>query len=247
VIQLRDIMTTEVLTTSAERPVAEVTSMMVKARVGSAVVMQGSWLAGILTERDVLRAAASGSDLTKSPVSEWMTRNPITATANMTIGEAAEVMLTNGFRHLPIVEAANSKVWSASVTSWPLASAVARTSCRSWSGAVGADARRPAVRPRRSCIQRDHSNAGTAIHSPMGCGNAFSSSSELMEETAEKVTSTCPGLLIVADDGECSRWIRHRWPGRPVRTMTVAWSTSTRRTSVGWPGELHPRFPQIPA
>jgi CBS domain-containing protein len=104
VIQLRDIMTTEVLTTSADRPVAEVTSMMVKIRVGSAVVMQGSWLAGILTERDVLRAAASGSDLTKSPVSEWMTRNPITATPDTTIGEAAEVMLSNGFRHLPVVE-----------------------------------------------------------------------------------------------------------------------------------------------
>jgi CBS domain-containing protein len=104
VIQLRDIMTTEVLTTPAERPVAEVTSMTVKARVGSAVVMQGSWLAGILTERDVLRAAASGSDLTKSPVSEWMTRNPITATPDTTIGEAAEVMLANGFRHLPVVE-----------------------------------------------------------------------------------------------------------------------------------------------
>ncbi len=103
-IQLRDIMTTEVLTTSAERPVAEVTSMMVKIRVGSAVVMQGSWLAGILTERDVLRAAASGSDLTKSPVSEWMTRNPITATLDTTVGEAADVMLANGFRHLPVVE-----------------------------------------------------------------------------------------------------------------------------------------------
>jgi CBS domain-containing protein len=104
VIQLRDIMTTEVLTTSAEHSIAEVTSRMVKARVGSAVVMEGSWLAGILTERDVLRAAASGTDLTKSPVSEWMSRNPITATSEMTIGEAADVMLTNGFRHLPVVE-----------------------------------------------------------------------------------------------------------------------------------------------
>ena len=53
--QLRDIMTTEVVTTSAERPVAEVTAMMVKARMGSAIVLQGSWIAGILTERDVLR------------------------------------------------------------------------------------------------------------------------------------------------------------------------------------------------
>jgi CBS domain-containing protein len=104
VAQLRDIMTTKVLTTSAERPVAEVTALMVKARVGSAVVLQGSWLAGILTERDVLRAAASGSDLTESPVSEWMTRNPITTTPDTTVGEAADVMLTNGFRHLPVVE-----------------------------------------------------------------------------------------------------------------------------------------------
>jgi CBS domain-containing protein len=104
VAQLRDIMTTEVFITSAERPIAEVTSMMVKARVGSAVVMQDSWLAGILTERDVLRAAASGLDLTKSPVSEWMTRDPITATPDATTEEAADVMLTNGFRHLPVLE-----------------------------------------------------------------------------------------------------------------------------------------------
>ena len=108
-IQLRDIVTTEVLTTSADRSVAEVTSRMVKIRVGSAVVMEGSWLAGILTERDVLRAAASGSDLTKSPVSQWMTRNPKTATSEMTVGEAADVMLTNGFRHLPVVEGRDLK------------------------------------------------------------------------------------------------------------------------------------------
>ena len=105
--QLRDIMTTKVLTTSAERPVAEVTAMMVKARVGSAVVLQGSWLAGILTERDVLRAAASRSDLTTSPVSQWMTRDPVTATPDMTSEEAAHLMLANGFRHLPVLEGRN--------------------------------------------------------------------------------------------------------------------------------------------
>jgi CBS domain-containing protein len=104
VVLLRDIMTSKVLTTSAERPVAEVTDMMVKARVGSAVVLQGSWLAGILTERDVLRAAASRSDLTTSPVAQWMTRDPVTATPATTAEEAAQLMLTNGFRHLPVLD-----------------------------------------------------------------------------------------------------------------------------------------------
>ena len=107
--QLRDIMTTKVVTTSADRPVAEVTAMMVKARVGSAVVLQGSWLAGILTERDVLRAAASRSDLTTSPVSQWMTRDPVTATPDTTAEEAAHLMLTNGFRHLPVLEGRSLK------------------------------------------------------------------------------------------------------------------------------------------
>jgi CBS domain-containing protein len=109
VARLRDIMTTKVLTTSAERSVAEVTGMMVKARVGSAVVLQGSWLAGILTERDVLRAAASGSDLTTSPVSQWMTRDPVTATPDTTAEEAAHLMLRNGFRHLPVLEGRSLK------------------------------------------------------------------------------------------------------------------------------------------
>ena len=102
--QLRDIMTTKVVTTSADRPVAEVTGMMVNARVGSAIVLQGSWLAGILTERDVLRAAASRSDLTVSPVSRWMTRDPVTAAPDTTTEEAARLMLTNGFRHLPVLD-----------------------------------------------------------------------------------------------------------------------------------------------
>jgi len=104
VAQLRDIMTTKVLTTSAERPVAEVTAMMVKARVGSAVVLQGSWLAGILTERDVLRAAASRSDLTTSPVSRWSTYHSDKNTPDTKVEKAAHLMLTNGFRHLHVLE-----------------------------------------------------------------------------------------------------------------------------------------------
>ena len=102
--KLGDIMTRKVFTTEAETPVSEVAAGMVKGRFGSAVVMQGAWLVGIFTERDVLRAAASGADLTKSPVSEWMTRDPVTATPDMDSEEAAEIVLSQGFRHLPVLE-----------------------------------------------------------------------------------------------------------------------------------------------
>jgi CBS domain-containing protein len=101
---LKEIMTGDVFTTSRDTPVAEVAKSMLKGRFGSAVVMEGSTLMGIVTERDVLRAAASGADLSSSPVGEWMTGDPVTADPEMDTDEATEVMMSQGFRHLPIVE-----------------------------------------------------------------------------------------------------------------------------------------------
>ena len=101
---LRDLMTTCVSTTTPEASVSAAAAGMVKAHVGSAVVMQGSFLAGILTERDVLRAAASGEDLSVSTVAEWMTPDPQSASPGTPVAEAAQIMLLNGFRHLPVVE-----------------------------------------------------------------------------------------------------------------------------------------------
>ncbi|MGH2394540.1 MAG: CBS domain-containing protein, partial [Candidatus Limnocylindria bacterium] len=78
-VELAEIMTADVFTVAPDSPVAQAAAAMVKGRFGSAVVMQGQILVGIFTERDVLRAAASGGDLTRSPVSRWMTRDPETA------------------------------------------------------------------------------------------------------------------------------------------------------------------------
>lgn len=101
---VRDLMSGRVVTTMPDAPVASAAAAMVAAGVGSAVVMQGSFLAGIMTERDVLRAAASGEDLRTSPVLDWMTPDPQAAGPEASAEEAAQIMLLNGFRHLPVVE-----------------------------------------------------------------------------------------------------------------------------------------------
>ena len=97
-------MTTAVFNAAPETPVAEVAKSMVKGRFGSVLVTRSDMLVGILTERDVLRAAASGSDLTTSPVSGWMTKDPETVTPDLDSEEAAQIMLSRGFRHLPVLE-----------------------------------------------------------------------------------------------------------------------------------------------
>ena len=101
---LKEIMTGDVFTIARDASVADAASSMLKGRFGSAIVMEGSWLTGIFTERDVLRAAAAGVDLTSSPVSEWMTSDPVTVSPDREADEAAEIMMSNGFRHLPVVE-----------------------------------------------------------------------------------------------------------------------------------------------
>src|SRR5579862_501793 len=99
-----DVMHTRLVSTTPDTPVSEAASAMVREKVGSALVMQGPFLAGILTERDVLRAAASGTDLTAAAVSAWMTADPQSTGPETTVEDAAQMMLLNGFRHLPVVE-----------------------------------------------------------------------------------------------------------------------------------------------
>jgi CBS domain-containing protein len=104
VATLKEIMTSDVFRIERGATVADVAGSMLKRRLGSAVVMDGSWVSGIFTERDVVRAAASGKDLTSSRVSDWMTSDPVTVEGTMEAEDAAEIMMTNGFRHLPVVE-----------------------------------------------------------------------------------------------------------------------------------------------
>jgi CBS domain-containing protein len=99
-----DLMTARVVTASPDEAVATAAAAMIRQKVGSALIMQGRLLTGILTERDVLRAAASGSDLTSSSVSAWMTKDPEQASPDTLAEDAVQLMLLHGFRHLPVLE-----------------------------------------------------------------------------------------------------------------------------------------------
>jgi CBS domain-containing protein len=99
---LNDIMSRDVFTVAGDTTVAEVAQAMLKGRVGSAIVMDGRSLAGIFTERDVVRAAASGRDLSAARVRDWMTPEPVTAPPHTDVDDAAAMMMGQGFRHLPV-------------------------------------------------------------------------------------------------------------------------------------------------
>jgi CBS domain-containing protein len=99
----RDHMSRDLLTVSPGDSLSEVAQRMVERDVGAVLVMDGSDLAGILTERDVLRAVAAGIE-EKTVVSDWMTRDPDTMAPDDTTQHAAVLMIHGGFRHMPLVE-----------------------------------------------------------------------------------------------------------------------------------------------
>jgi CBS domain-containing protein len=101
---LADVMRTEVIAVAPEDTLGEVAERMSVVNVGAVVVKDYGRLIGILTERDMLKAMAARVHTSDARVREWMTEDPLTATAEMDVEDAAQVMLEHNFRHLPIVD-----------------------------------------------------------------------------------------------------------------------------------------------
>lgn len=94
-----------VVTVSAGTTVAEAVDLLNQKRIGAVVVVDGSAIVGILSERDVVRHLGTDwSALAHRPVSEIMTSTVVTASRFATISDVMERMTDKRIRHLPIVD-----------------------------------------------------------------------------------------------------------------------------------------------
>jgi CBS domain-containing protein len=72
------------------------------ARTGLGIVeMEGG---GVITERDVLRAIADGTDLDSARVGDWMTPDPVAVERATPLDHACDLMIERGVRHLLVRE-----------------------------------------------------------------------------------------------------------------------------------------------
>lgn len=78
--------------------------LMTSMGIGALVVEVDGELQGIITERDLIGACAEGTELETAPVTVWMTPDPDTMDADMSVDEAASWMLAAGYRHMPVVD-----------------------------------------------------------------------------------------------------------------------------------------------
>jgi len=80
--------------------------LLTEQRIGAVVILGADHrIVGILSERDIVRALAEqGPTVLNEPVSQVMTREVKTCTANDTIDGLMGRMTTGKFRHMPVVE-----------------------------------------------------------------------------------------------------------------------------------------------
>jgi CBS domain-containing protein len=93
-------------TVTPETSVADAITLMLDRRVGAVAVLDSEHrIAGIFTERDVLRKVAlSGRDPHDIKIAEMMTRAVEMATPETSASDALLAMVESHYRHLPIVD-----------------------------------------------------------------------------------------------------------------------------------------------
>jgi signal-transduction protein with cAMP-binding, CBS, and nucleotidyltransferase domain len=104
-MEIREIMTASVVTSSPDAPAQEVAALMRDTNVGSVVLVDDSGRpTGIVTDRDLaIDVLAEGVDPEK-PVGPCATAPVVTGETDMELDEAAALMISHRIRRLPVMD-----------------------------------------------------------------------------------------------------------------------------------------------
>lgn len=102
-MQVRSLMRRLPVTVSPDESLQGAASILVDEGIGALLVTRRGRLVGILSERDLIEAVAEG-EVDGRQVWDHMVAEPVTIGEDTTVGEAAETMMRNQFRHLPVVD-----------------------------------------------------------------------------------------------------------------------------------------------
>lgn len=90
-------------TVTASATVREALAVLAAEPGGGLVVLDGAGVAGVFTERDVLKKIIGGEGRLDLPVREFMTPDPVVLRDSDTVQMALNKMGDGGFRHIPLV------------------------------------------------------------------------------------------------------------------------------------------------
>ena len=103
--QLLEAKSAEVHSIAPDAPVIDAIRLMAERRIGALLVMEGSRLAGILSERDYARKVVlQGRSSKDTPVRDIMTAQVITVAPQDSTDRCMQLVTDSRIRHLPVLE-----------------------------------------------------------------------------------------------------------------------------------------------
>jgi len=95
-----------VVTSTANRSLLDIAKLLTQHGIGCIVIVgEDDKIAGIVSERDLMRAIGqAGPKVLNKPVSDFMTKNVVTAREADTSQRLMSEMTVHRFRHMPVVE-----------------------------------------------------------------------------------------------------------------------------------------------
>ncbi len=102
-MKIRYLASSPPVTAPPEAPIREIAAIMADRRIGLVVLTRGDEIAGVVSERDIVRAAAQGLDL-GLPAEAIATKRVVTIEADADVGEAIALLRRHNIRHLVVTE-----------------------------------------------------------------------------------------------------------------------------------------------
>jgi CBS domain-containing protein len=103
-VRVSEIMTSAAVIDQPDDTLTAAARKMWEQQTGSLLVMDGEDLVGIVTERDILKAVATGMAVDDTRISQVMSKDLVTVGPGTSLREAAKVMAERWIRHLPVLD-----------------------------------------------------------------------------------------------------------------------------------------------
>ena len=105
-MHVKDVMRREVLTVSPETRIKEAARTLSDNHIGSLIVVKNEKVAGIITERDILRSLADSEkdEIESKIVEDAMTHYVIPITSGSNVESAVKLMIENKIKRLPVID-----------------------------------------------------------------------------------------------------------------------------------------------
>jgi CBS domain-containing protein len=103
-MSIKSLISRDLLRTTVDATLSDVATTMISMASGSVLVFDAQKLVGVITLRDIVRAALAEPDIAQVRVDRYMTTQPWVVSPSWSVKDIAARMINHNIEHVPVVQ-----------------------------------------------------------------------------------------------------------------------------------------------